>query len=90
MATIATEQPSETTRLEAMAEAGPGADTAPLGERRVADSEKAESLREGANSTTGSPDPVLAAKEVEDETPPRSKGKTALIMFALCVRFVSG
>ena len=90
MGSVTTEQPSEATRLEATAEAGAGADTTPVGDRREGDPEKAVSLREGANSTTESPDPVLAAKEANDEPPPRSKGKTALIMFALCVCSVSG
>lgn len=82
--TTRVEQPSEAERFEAETEAGPGADDATLTSN--VDSEK-------GNDKPVSPSGSLHAgavpeqeKVVEDKR--RSKGKTVLLMGALCVRTV--
>lgn len=84
------EMPSQAYRAEAVAEAGMGADSTPPtaihSSRNGTDLEKAENSEHVSplSSTIG----AEANEEKDVAAPPeqRNKGKTALIMSALCVR----
>ncbi|KAI4281828.1 MAG: hypothetical protein L6R38_003382, partial [Xanthoria sp. 2 TBL-2021] len=87
---VTEEIPSEASRAEAVAEAGMGADTTPP--TAMPSSEKATDLEKGENGEGFSPSSSSDAVGVKDEKtadvpeePQRSKGKTALIMLALCI-----
>lgn len=89
---VTEEIPSEASRAEAVAEAGMGADTTPP--TAMPSSEKATDLEKGENGEGFSPSSSSDAVGVKDEKtadvpeePQRSKGKTALIMLALCVSY---
>ena len=85
----ANEMPSQASRAEAVAEAGAGADSTPPtaipSSEKAADPETAEDGHTSPSSSTNGVEakdekPVAALEGVQ-----RSKGKTALIMLALCV-----
>lgn len=83
-------RPSEASRAEAVAEAGMGADSTPP--TTIPSSEKTTDLEKGENreglSPSGSSDGVGVKDEKTADAPvqpQRSKGKTTLIMLALCV-----
>ncbi|KAL8983739.1 MAG: hypothetical protein Q9205_002108 [Flavoplaca limonia] len=85
----AAEIPSEASRTEAVAEAGMGADGTPP--TAIPSSEMAADLEKGEHggvspsaSSDGTGSKHEKAADVPDE-PQRSKGKTALIMLALCI-----
>ena len=83
--TSTAEEPSQAERLEAVADAGPGAD-----DKEITGDPLSEKPTYGG-STTASSDVVEEAKAEEKPAaapgaPERSSGKIALIMGSLCVR----
>lgn len=83
--TTTVEQPSEAERFEAGAEAGAGADETTL--RDNVDSEKGNSGKLASPSDSSDAVAVPEKEKVVEEKQ-RSKGKTALLMGALCVRTI--
>ncbi|KAL8682398.1 MAG: hypothetical protein Q9186_001519 [Xanthomendoza sp. 1 TL-2023] len=88
--TATEEIPSQASRAEAVAEAGIGADSTPS--NAIPSSEKATDLERGDNgvqaSLSGSSEDIGVRDEKTAETSKeveRSKGKTSLIMSALCI-----
>ena len=85
------ELPSEASRAEAVAEAGMGAHSKPP--TAVPPSDMSTDLEKGDHggvSPSGSSDGIEGKHEKtadESEELQRSKGKTTLIMLALCVRY---
>ncbi|KAL8716992.1 MAG: hypothetical protein Q9225_005728 [Loekoesia sp. 1 TL-2023] len=84
------EVPSQASRAEAVAEAGMGADNTPS--TALPTPVKATDLETADNGDPTSPPSSTNGAEAKDEKPvaapeesQRSKGKTALIMLALCI-----
>lgn len=85
------EEPSQAQKMEAVAEAGPGADANPHvanvnSENANLDNEKqANGI---PTSPSNSSDVVAEPKKDEPQSPPRSTLKTVLIMASLCVSYL--
>ncbi|KAL8949937.1 MAG: hypothetical protein Q9222_004004, partial [Ikaeria aurantiellina] len=84
------DMPSQASRAEAVAEAGTGADDSPPTAVPVSNHDK--DLEKGGDDEGVSPNGLSNGAEIKDEKamekpeePPRSKGKTLLIMLALCI-----
>ena len=82
-----TEEPSQAQRLAQEAEAGTGANNAAAAAGSVEDEKFSN---ESDLSPSNSTDAVAAVKTDDAEEPKRSKGKTALLMGALCVSIPTG
>ncbi|KAI4228414.1 MAG: hypothetical protein L6R40_008143 [Gallowayella cf. fulva] len=88
--TATVEMPSQAAQAEAVAEAGMGADSTPPTavppSEMPVDLEKAESSERASSSAPPDGTGVRNEKTIETpEEPQRSKGKTTLIMLALCI-----
>ena len=81
------QEPSEAARLEAVAEAGMGADDSKHAARH-ADDGSSTSAKSFSPTSSLEAAAEESKKEVKPEEPQRSKLKTALIMLSLCVRLL--
>ena len=79
----ATQEPSEASRLEGVAEAGMGADDSEH-TARLADNGSSDGAK-SVSPAGSSEDVAEPKKEEQPEAPQRGKLKTSLIMFSLCV-----
>lgn len=91
---VTEETPSQASRAEAVAEAGMGAGDHPSS-TGIPSTEDPTDLEKAGNGKPVSPSGSSVGHDVKDEKvaaateePQRSKGKTLLIMLALCVRFL--